>query len=300
MFPDDFGGQPNTLYRNNGNGTFADVTGQVGVGDGARRSVAVLFTDFDNDRDVDIYVVNDGEPNALYSNNRDGTFSDVAALAGVADADQGLVLRYPTHELRKLGTNEIKGIFHQFTQVLDLFTQSLDRLAQVLEELTHLFVDLLEIPNCLEDLRDDLWGYILDHLEVPGYVEYISIRWLHYVAQFDDAHGPTIDAQIIQLQEGRYAAGLFGVIHVVEGIAAGQLVPVFLHGVGLPGRAEPVGCPTDAGQRLHRHAVVAAGGQVYGELVAAPRHGIATAFSIQVHGAEALLASEHHRGGDGC
>ncbi len=79
-------GQPNTLLRNNGNGTFSDMTTQVDVGDEAHRSVAVLFTDFDNDRDVDMYVVNDGEPNTLFSNNRDGTFTEVAALAGIADA----------------------------------------------------------------------------------------------------------------------------------------------------------------------------------------------------------------------
>jgi Flp pilus assembly protein TadD len=85
-------GQSNTLLRNNGNGTFADVTAQVDVGNGARRSVAVLFTDFDNDRDVDMYVVNDGEPNALYSNNRDGTFTEVAALAGIADAGHSRVV----------------------------------------------------------------------------------------------------------------------------------------------------------------------------------------------------------------
>jgi len=89
-FPDDFAGQPNVLYRNNGDGTFTDITDEAGVDGGARRTPAVVFCDFDNDRDVDFYLVNDGGPNVLYTNNRDGTFSDIASSAGVADEGEGV------------------------------------------------------------------------------------------------------------------------------------------------------------------------------------------------------------------
>ena len=89
-FPDDFPGQINVLYRNNGDGTFTDITEQAGVGNDGNRSTAVLFTDFDNDRDVDFYVVNDLGPNALYSNNRDGTFTNVAERTGVHDNGRGV------------------------------------------------------------------------------------------------------------------------------------------------------------------------------------------------------------------
>lgn len=76
-------GDRNTLYRNNFNGTFTDVTQEAGIG-GARRSRGVVFTDYDNDRDVDFFVLNDGEPDQLFSNNRDGTFTDMAEEAGIA------------------------------------------------------------------------------------------------------------------------------------------------------------------------------------------------------------------------
>ena len=82
-----------TLYKNNGNGTFTDVTDQAGLG-AIKNNRAAAWGDFDNDGYLDLYVVNSGNnadgkgPNFLYRNNRNGTFTDVAANAGV----QSLVL----------------------------------------------------------------------------------------------------------------------------------------------------------------------------------------------------------------
>jgi tetratricopeptide (TPR) repeat protein len=78
-FPDDFAGQPNRLYRNNGNGTFADVTEQAKVGGGRSKSSSLVFMDYNESRDIDFCVVNSGGPLQLYSNNRDGSFANVAA-----------------------------------------------------------------------------------------------------------------------------------------------------------------------------------------------------------------------------
>ncbi len=83
-FPDEFSGQANTLYRNNGNGTFTDVTRQAGVGGGRSKSTSVIFGDYDDSRAIDFYVVNYGSPNNLYRNNRDGTFTDEARRVGAA------------------------------------------------------------------------------------------------------------------------------------------------------------------------------------------------------------------------
>ena len=67
----------NRLYRNNGDGTFADVTEKAGVrGHGYGMGVAV--GDYDNDGRADLYVTNFGR-NILYHNNGDGTFTDVTA-----------------------------------------------------------------------------------------------------------------------------------------------------------------------------------------------------------------------------
>jgi hypothetical protein len=82
------------LYRNNGDGTFTDITARSGIHDpGARPGetgygMGCAAGDVDNDGDADLYVTNFG-PNVLYRNNGDGTFTDVTARAGVGDPRWG-------------------------------------------------------------------------------------------------------------------------------------------------------------------------------------------------------------------
>ena len=80
--------QPNRLYRNRGDGTFADVTEAAGVG-GTGYGSAVAVADYDRDGWPDLYVVNVG-PNHLYRNRGDGTFAEVSVAAGVGDAGTGI------------------------------------------------------------------------------------------------------------------------------------------------------------------------------------------------------------------
>jgi hypothetical protein len=72
------------LYRNNGDGTFTDVAAKAGVLNGLMAK-AVIWGDYDGDRWPDLYVSNFGGENRLYRNQRDGTFCDVAPLAGVSE-----------------------------------------------------------------------------------------------------------------------------------------------------------------------------------------------------------------------
>ena len=78
----------NRLYRNNGNGSFTDAAGSAQVGD-ARNSVAASWADYDNDGNLDLYVVNFFEQDQLYRNNGNGTFSRVTSSAGVNVISQG-------------------------------------------------------------------------------------------------------------------------------------------------------------------------------------------------------------------
>ncbi|MEJ2703943.1 MAG: CRTAC1 family protein [Sedimentisphaerales bacterium] len=78
----------NALYRNNHDGTFADVTKQAGVGDKGY-GVGCSAADFDNDGDLDLYVLNYG-PNVLYRNNADGTFTDISRSSGLANPNWSL------------------------------------------------------------------------------------------------------------------------------------------------------------------------------------------------------------------
>ena len=82
--PVDFLGTPNILYRNNGDGTFTDVSEQSHISQYVGKGMGLAFADYDNDGFMDIFVSNDTFENYLFHNNRDGTFTNVALLAGVA------------------------------------------------------------------------------------------------------------------------------------------------------------------------------------------------------------------------
>jgi enediyne biosynthesis protein E4 len=82
--PVDFVGTPNILYRNNGDGTFTDVSEQSHISQYVGKGMGLAFADYDNDGFTDIFVSNDTFENYLLHNNRDGTFTNVATLAGVA------------------------------------------------------------------------------------------------------------------------------------------------------------------------------------------------------------------------
>jgi Tfp pilus assembly protein PilF len=75
----------NVLWRNNGNGSFADVTSESGVGASPINGVAVAPTDFDSRRDVDLIVAADSQAPIVLKNMRDGTFRDVAADVGLTE-----------------------------------------------------------------------------------------------------------------------------------------------------------------------------------------------------------------------
>jgi hypothetical protein len=87
--PDDFHGQPPTLFHNNGDGTFTDVSKSSGVGLKGGNGLGVVTFDYDNDGWQDIFIANDHMPNFLFHNNRDGTFREVGYLAGVAVSGDG-------------------------------------------------------------------------------------------------------------------------------------------------------------------------------------------------------------------
>lgn len=84
-------GYPDTLFHNNGDGTFTEVAKQAGVDDLKRFfGLGAVWSDFDNDGRVDLFVANDGEPNYLYHNEGDGRFREIGYDAGVAVSEDGI------------------------------------------------------------------------------------------------------------------------------------------------------------------------------------------------------------------
>lgn len=88
--PDDYNGQPPTLYHNNGDGTFTDVSEKSGLGLKPGNGLGVVTFDYDDDGWQDVFIANDSMANFLFHNNRDGTFREVGYAAGVAVSADGL------------------------------------------------------------------------------------------------------------------------------------------------------------------------------------------------------------------
>ena len=83
--PHVFEPQDNVFYRNNGDGTFTDITDETGIAAVGGRSMQPIFSDFDNDNDLDLYVANDTTTNHVYRNDGGGIFTDVSAESWAAD-----------------------------------------------------------------------------------------------------------------------------------------------------------------------------------------------------------------------
>ncbi|MCA1596964.1 MAG: VCBS repeat-containing protein, partial [Chloroflexi bacterium] len=89
--PKAYPGSSCRLYHNNHNGTFTDVTRQAGIQSRQAKALAVAVCDINGDGWPDLVVANDTEPNFVYQNRRNGTFSEVGALSGLAYGSAGNV-----------------------------------------------------------------------------------------------------------------------------------------------------------------------------------------------------------------
>ena len=87
--PLSYPGQPDHLYRNNGDGTFTDVTKEVGLWEPTGRGMGAVACDLDGDGDIDIYVTNDAMANNCWINDGKGHFKDMATENGTAFGEGG-------------------------------------------------------------------------------------------------------------------------------------------------------------------------------------------------------------------
>jgi hypothetical protein len=88
--PESYKGESPTLFRNRGDGTFEDATRKAGVWDPTSKALGVALIDHDGDGWPDFVLANDTQPNKLYRNNQDGTFTDLGTTAGIAFGETGV------------------------------------------------------------------------------------------------------------------------------------------------------------------------------------------------------------------
>jgi enediyne biosynthesis protein E4 len=87
--PDNFPGTSMRLYRNNGDGTFTDVTEKAGLVNSDGKSLAVVLADLNDDGWTDIFIANDTQRNFFYVNNKNGTFRDATYSSGAGLSEEG-------------------------------------------------------------------------------------------------------------------------------------------------------------------------------------------------------------------
>jgi hypothetical protein len=87
--PEAYKGQGARLFHNLGNGRFEDVTKRAGLEDATGKSLGIALIDYDNDGWLDLFVTNDTQPNKLYRNKHNGTFSEEGVATGIAFSDAG-------------------------------------------------------------------------------------------------------------------------------------------------------------------------------------------------------------------
>jgi hypothetical protein len=137
-------GDPDSLFRNRGDGTFEDVSEASGIRGAYGGALGVIGADFDGDGWLDIYVANDGVANQLWINQQDGTFKNEALLAGVAvnrdgmaeasmgvdaadfdgDGDEDLFMTHLRQETNTLYINDGSGWFEDRTMDMGLANPS--------------------------------------------------------------------------------------------------------------------------------------------------------------------------------
>jgi enediyne biosynthesis protein E4 len=88
--PESYKGTASKLFRNLGNGRFEDVSEKAGVADPNSKSLGIAVFDYDADGWPDLFVANDTQPNKLYRNNGDGTFTEKGVMSGVAFSEDGV------------------------------------------------------------------------------------------------------------------------------------------------------------------------------------------------------------------
>jgi len=181
-------GVPSTLYRNNGDGTFTDVTRHARVGN-TGWGMAAAWADYDGDGWPDLYVANEFGGNALYHNERDGTFSERAATAGVVDGGAGMGAAWGDVDgdgnldlfVSNMHANSAWALFHPdfpapipwFYRLLGFFTDEVQRRSDdIIDRLTRgstlyrndgdgTFTDVSDAAG----VRDAQWGWSAEFLD---------------------------------------------------------------------------------------------------------------------------------------
>jgi len=109
--PKNYAPLPNTLYHNNGDGTFTDVSAATGIGAIRGKGMGVAFADYDHDGFMDVFVANDNAPNMLFHNLGGKKFEEIALRTGVAYPESGAYISGMGADFRDIDNDGWDDIF---------------------------------------------------------------------------------------------------------------------------------------------------------------------------------------------
>jgi hypothetical protein len=110
--PKNYAALPDSLFRNNGDGTFTDVSAETGIDKSYGKGMGVAFGDYDHDGFMDVFVANDNAPNQLFHNLGGKKFEEVALQAGVAYPESGSFISGMGAEFKDLDNDGHDDIWH--------------------------------------------------------------------------------------------------------------------------------------------------------------------------------------------
>ena len=185
--PDNFSGITNLLYRNNGDGTFSDVSERAGIANPEGKALGVAFADYDQNGWTDIYVANDSVMSFLYRNNGDGTFTDVSLLDGAGYNDDGKAFAGMGVDFADYDNDGLPDIFVTTlsNQTYTLYRNNGDSTFSYVTHRTGVGQATLLYSGWgtkFVDLDNDSWkdifvaqGHVLDHVELTqNYIKYLQ------------------------------------------------------------------------------------------------------------------------------
>ncbi|WP_234571516.1 CRTAC1 family protein [Rhodohalobacter sp. 614A] len=167
LIPIHYNAQPTILLRNNGDGTFQNVSAESGVNnqDAHRhredgKGLSAVWTDFNNDRWPDIYIANDLSPNRLYINKKDGTFSEVGIAAFVDEAKSSM---------------GVDAVDFNHSGEVDLVTTNLiGQMASLFKNYGNLRFDYVTYQTgIMPSARVSGWGVVFIDLDLDGHQDLV-------------------------------------------------------------------------------------------------------------------------------
>ena len=211
--PLSYPGLPDHLYRNNGDGTFTDVTKEVGLWEPTGRGMGAVACDLDGDGDIDVYVTNDAMPNNLWINDGKGHFTDRAIETGTAFGEGGQGVSSMGPFVADLDRNGL----------LDILVPDMGYSSLMLQVKRGIYMDVTAQSGvALLCGQYTGWGGLLNDYDNDGYADLFIANGDPHHLYLEESVLARYDGKGKFIDVARQSGGFFNTKHVGRGAAFGD------------------------------------------------------------------------------